>query len=92
MVFSISPRRKLILGIYCQGELADFGSKTWWNEIKPGGENLWASVPVMPPNLGVAVAGTSSDGTAACSFLGGPFLRLESMLLPKSSGEIADQL
>ena len=76
MLFTISPRRKVLLGVYCQAELNDFGSSDWWCSVRPGEDNFWASAPVMPPNLGVAVAGTSPDGTAACHYLGGPFLRL----------------
>lgn len=77
MLFTISRRRKLLLGVYCQAELAEFDSGDWWGNVKPQGDNLWAAASASPPNLGVAVAGTKSDGTATCSFLGGPFLRLE---------------
>lgn len=75
MTLTISPLRKLILGVYCQAELSPFEPGDWWRDVRPG-EDFWSDDPNLPRNLGIAVAGCASDGTAQCSYQGGPFQRI----------------
>jgi hypothetical protein len=77
ITFTVSPVRKLILGVYCQSKLAVFDSK-WWLKTRPA-DGFWSENPILPRNLGIATSRTTPDGFATASYIGGPFDRLTSV-------------
>lgn len=78
LTLTVSPLRKLVLGVYCQSELAKF-DLDWWLRAKPD-DGFWSKDTALPRNLGIAVACTASDGPTIARYIGGPFQRISGVV------------